>query len=540
MAEDPKNNTLSESEDGIFKDLLSDSRISSLNISEPQFDSFDVQSAIQEAKTVAKTPKNSRNPFGKRRSRSKTAEPAPVKEEPVQLKPAQPAETIETTVTIDETQEESAPVEREITLEEVLAGNFKDDVTEEEQIISIDQQPVPEPVIVHEPEPKPVKPDNKSEEVVLNEETLLQTPAVEEKAEEEVPPKPRTFAEILNSTRYQQNQQALEHLDLMEDSSLQNAFVDSQAVNEEFESEKNAQSSSVLITKQEPGASYIAQEEMSEEEPETVEIEEEITEKEKPLPKKGNKRGSKHKRNRNDVIDPDASIVDDYAYDEYQDKKHFFTSDYKQIEEYLAGESAQGYHYTHKDGNRYFFVKKKPRNYLYKVLYFADEPDDSYWEMLESEGWDRVDRSPSRHKRDAGWYILRHLQKEGDLPVDIPNEEEKYRYFSKLASSCRSTMLLLTIVMICSAIAIFLQYYFKGFIAVMIGSAILFAIALYFFVIYARMLTKARKQTSLLAARVRLSENNEQYQALRQAPRDQAYYQEPVEDDYDDYDDYEE
>lgn len=540
MAEDPKNNTLSESEDGIFKDLLSDSRISSLNISEPQFDSFDVQSAIQEAKTVAKTPNNSRNPFGKRRSRSKTAEPAPVKEEPVQLKPAQPAETIETTVTIDETQEESAPVEREITLEEVLAGNFKDDVTEEEQIISIDQQPVPEPVIVHEPEPKPVKPDNKSEEVVLNEETLLQTPAVEEKAEEEVPPKPRTFAEILNSTRYQQNQQALEHLDLMEDSSLQNAFVDSQAVNEEFESEKNAQSSSVLITKQEPGASYIAQEEMSEEEPETVEIEEEITEKEKPLPKKGNKRGSKHKRNRNDVIDPDASIVDDYAYDEYQDKKHFFTSDYKQIEEYLAGESAQGYHYTHKDGNRYFFVKKKPRNYLYKVLYFADEPDDSYWEMLESEGWDRVDRSPSRHKRDAGWYILRHLQKEGDLPVDIPNEEEKYRYFSKLASSCRSTMLLLTIVMICSAIAIFLQYYFKGFIAVMIGSAILFAIALYFFVIYARMLTKARKQTSLLAARVRLSENNEQYQALRQAPRDQAYYQEPVEDDYDDYDDYEE
>lgn len=540
MAEDPKNNTLSESEDGIFKDLLSDSRISSLNISEPQFDSFDVQSAIQEAKTVAKTPKNSRNPFGKRRSRSKTAEPAPVKEEPVQLKPAQPAETIETTVTIDETQEESAPVEREITLEEVLAGDFGDDVTEEEQIISINQQPVPEPVIVHEPEPKPVKPDNKSEEVVLNEETLLQTPAVEEKAEEEVPPKPRTFAEILNSTRYQQNQQALEHLDLMEDSSLQNAFVDSQAVNEEFESEKNAQSSSVLITKQEPGASYIAQEEMSEEEPETVEIEEEITEKEKPLPKKGNKRGSKHKRNRNDVIDPDASIVDDYAYDEYQDKKHFFTSDYKQIEEYLAGESAQGYHYTHKDGNRYFFVKKKPRNYLYKVLYFADEPDDSYWEMLESEGWDRVDRSPSRHKRDAGWYILRHLQKEGDLPVDIPNEEEKYRYFSKLASSCRSTMLLLTIVMICSAIAIFLQYYFKGFIAVMIGSAILFAIALYFFVIYARMLTKARKQTSLLAARVRLSENNEQYQALRQAPRDQAYYQEPVEDDYDDYDDYEE
>lgn len=112
---------------------------------------------------------------------------------------------------------------------------------------------------------------------------------------------------------------------------------------------------------------------------------------------------------------------------------------------------------------------------------------------------------------------MRNEKKPGQLPKDIENEEEKYRYFSKLSSSCRSTMFLLFIVMVCSAIAVFLQYYFKGYIAVMAASAVLFLIALWIFLVYARMLSKARKQASLLSARIRLAQNDPNYLALRHA-----------------------
>lgn len=71
--------------------------------------------------------------------------------------------------------------------------------------------------------------------------------------------------------------------------------------------------------------------------------------------------------------------------------------------------------------------------------------------------------------------------------------------------------------MVCSAIAVFLQYYFKGYVVVMAASALLFLIALWIFIVYGRMLTKARKQASLLSARIRLAQNDPNYLALRHA-----------------------
>lgn len=547
MAEDSKIKPISDTDEAIFKDLLHDSRVRALNINEPQFDSFDVQSAIQEAKTVSEEQKTSRSLFGKLSRRNKNAAAKEQKEnlfvEQAKSEVTKPIVSVDQAALESIEEETDDVLEREITLDELLAGDVtvkkqpatptlpQEDSTEEaEELLSMqeDEEPsfiqesltVQEPIFVHQAEKTNVEHEDADQQV------FVETAAIEETKEPEQP-KPRTFAEILNSSRYQQNQRAIENIDLMESSTTQT--FDSRMVNEAFESEKAAQSNSVFITKQE--ATFDQQEQFVQPEENVQEemmqpVEDSVEEME-PVEKR---RGRRNRKNQAQVIDPNASLVDDYAYDEYIDKKHFFTSDYKKIEEYLATESAQGFHFTRKEGNRYFFVKKKPRNYLYKVLYFANEPDESYWQMLEAQGWDRVDQTPSRHKRDAGWYILRHLQKEGDLPFDIPNEEEKYRYFSKLASSCRSTMLLLVFVMICSAASIALQYFFKGYLAVMIASAVLFAIALYIFMVYARMLSKARKQTSLLAARVRLSENNEQYQALQQSPQDAPYYEDEYED----------
>ncbi|MDE5758975.1 MAG: DUF2812 domain-containing protein, partial [Allobaculum sp.] len=204
----------------------------------------------------------------------------------------------------------------------------------------------------------------------------------------------------------------------------------------------------------------------------------------------------------------------DYHYDEYEDKKRFSTTDYKKVEEYLASESLNGFHFSRNDGRKYYFYKGKPHQYYYKVLYFTKAPDQKYWDDLAHHGWQLIDQSPSRHKKDAGWYIVRNEIHPGELPQDIDNDEEKRHYFARLASSCRSTLLLLFIVMVCCAGAIWLQYQFKGYLAVIIASAILFVITLWTFLVYLRMLTKARKQAALLSARMRLAKDD-QYQALQ-------------------------
>lgn len=219
------------------------------------------------------------------------------------------------------------------------------------------------------------------------------------------------------------------------------------------------------------------------------------------------------------VIDPEATLVDDYDYDEYEDKKRFLLSDYKKIEEYLEAQSLQGFHFTRLDGKKYYFYKGRPHNYYYQILYFAQEPEQEQWDAWQNEGWQNISQSESRHKKDAGWYIVRNELQPGELKKEIDNEEEKYRYFKKFSSSCRSTMFLLFVVMACCAVTAWLQYEFKGFIAVIIMSLVLFVIALYIFLVYARMLSKSRKQADLLAARIRLKENDPEWQKLQHPDR---------------------
>lgn len=223
-----------------------------------------------------------------------------------------------------------------------------------------------------------------------------------------------------------------------------------------------------------------------------------------------------------EVLDPGASLVDDYDYDEYEDRKRFLLSDYRKVEEYLRAQSAQGFHYTRHEGKKYYFYKGAPHNYYYKILYFTDEPKESDWEKLREQGWEHVNHTASRHKKDAGWYVVRSEPAQGELPKDIENEEEKARYFRKFAASCRSTMFLLFVVMFCCALSIVLQIEFKGFLAVIIASAILFVIALYTFLVYVRMQAKAKKQVSLLTARIRLKENDPQWQKIHHAAQTDA------------------
>lgn len=224
----------------------------------------------------------------------------------------------------------------------------------------------------------------------------------------------------------------------------------------------------------------------------------------------------------NIIIDPDASLVDDYHYDEYEDKKRFLLSDYRKIEDYLEAQSQQGFHYTRHEGKKYYFYKGRPHNYYYRILYFSKEPDAAQWQKWEDEGWQNISQQESRHKKDAGWYVLRNEKEAGELKADIDNEEEKYRYFRKFSSSCRSTMFLLFVVMACCAVTAWLQYEFKGFLAVIILSIVLFVIALYIFLVYARMLAKSKKQADLLAARIRLKENDPEWQKLHNPDRTDA------------------
>lgn len=431
-------------QDQIFRDLLSETRIAPLQIREPEFDSFDVQSVIQEAKATTKSSSRSLNPFGKR-SRKNKAKPAGI-------------------------------VEERFFTPKAAAPSKDGEYTSAAQAIAQNTT------------------QNQEDPSAQPRQTLSATPA----AVAPVQTKPRTFAEILNSTRYRENQQAIETLD----EALESQPEPDQASLPESD-KTSAESSRLSADKLE--SSNIPKASQAENEPASA-LEVQSVQKELGL---------------------SQDEAQELNYEEYEDKKHFSTTDYKKIEEYLASESAKGFHFLRADGSTYYFAKSSPRPYYYRVLYFGTDPGEQYWQDLETLGWKKMDIIPSRHKRDAGWTIVRNEKHtETELPKEIDNEEEKYRYFTKLSSSCRSTMFLLLFVMICSAAAIFLQYYFKGYMAVIIASGILFAVALWMFLVYARMLSKSRKQASLLSARMRLAENDPGYQALRQAGQSSAYAEE--------------
>lgn len=206
-----------------------------------------------------------------------------------------------------------------------------------------------------------------------------------------------------------------------------------------------------------------------------------------------------------EIIDPSASLVDDYDYDLYEDKKHYMLSDYPKIEEYLARQSKQGYHYVRHEGKHYYFHHGFPRNYYYQILYFAQEPVQAQWDNWEEKGWHLISRAPAKKKSEAGWFILRNEQQPGEFRQEIENEEEKYRFFRSYSNSCRSTMFLLFIVMVVCGIMAFLQYFYKGYPLGIAFALLLLAISLWVFLIYGRMLRKSNNEVRLLKARLRLA-----------------------------------
>lgn len=388
MADDLKNtNNSQENESSAFHDLLENSPISSLNISEPEFSSFDIDQAIANAREAAKTPSSGR--MARRSARPKVKNP--------QSKPA----------TFD---------------------------------------------------------------ALTNQETT-----------ESRKKAPTTYVELLNTDF------------LAEDAP---------------EVEADPFKASLIVSGQEEETPVIP---IQEEEPKKEEALFQVKEEETVQPDADEEEEDEEE----EVLDPGASLVDDYHYDEYEDSKRFLLSDYKKIEEYLKAQSAQGYHYVRHEGKKYYFIKGRPHQYYYRMLYFPTAPSEEQLMEWSDDGWRLIYNAPSRLRKDAGWFVMRNEKEEGELDKEIENEEEKQRYFRKFASSCRSTMFLLFIVMAICVVTCWLQYEFKGFLVVMAASAVLFVISLIMFIMYGRMMAKSRKQADLLAARVRLAKDNPEYQQMR-------------------------
>ena len=250
-----------------------------------------------------------------------------------------------------------------------------------------------------------------------------------------------------------------------------------------------------------------------------------------------------------DEIEP--SLEDQENYDEedlYVDKKRFLLSQYDKEEAYLEKNSKEGYHYVRNVGKKYFFVKEEPRNYYYSISYFVVEPSAHEWRKWEQDGWKLVSRVPSKKKQEAGWFVFRNELKNDELRKEIPNEEEKFKFFKKYSNSCRSTMFLFFICMAICACAAYLQYLFNGFIAVMISCSILFVISFIFFCMYGRMLASSKKKVRLLKARLRVREREENFKNEGLIDPDQSVEDldsqwdslEDEEDEDEDFDDYEE
>ncbi len=234
--------------------------------------------------------------------------------------------------------------------------------------------------------------------------------------------------------------------------------------------------------------------------------------------------------------DEDGEYYDDEP-DLFEDKKHFLLSQYPIIEDYLSEQSADGYHYVRHTGHKYYFTKGEPQKYYYSIDYFRQEPDNDQWRRLEADGWQLVSKAPARKKKEAGWFIFRHPEEAGEYPKVIDNEEEKYSFFRKYANSCRSTMFLVFICMVCCLITAFLQYEFQGYLWGIAVCAVLFVICLVVFLQYARMLKHAKKRARMLMARLRLKEQQKNRLEMESDEYDTSETEAQLESDWKDLED---
>lgn len=201
-------------------------------------------------------------------------------------------------------------------------------------------------------------------------------------------------------------------------------------------------------------------------------------------------------------------LYEDKDLELYEDKKRFLLSQYSIVEDYLHEQSMDGYHFVRHEGKKYYFIEGEPKNYYYSIDYFRDEPSEDQWELWEREGWKLISKEPGKRKKDAGWFIFRNYQKEGEYKKEIDNDSEKYRFFKKYSNSCRSTLFLIFICMFCCIITAFLQYKFKGYLWGIAICLVVFLLSFIFFIAYLRILRHSKKRVRLLKARLRVKESN--------------------------------
>lgn len=206
-----------------------------------------------------------------------------------------------------------------------------------------------------------------------------------------------------------------------------------------------------------------------------------------------------------DVYDNDdeEDTEDDNLYEE---RKSFLYAEYPKIENYLQRKSNEGYHFVRHEGKKYYFRKGQPKTYYYSMNYFVDEPDADQWRQWEADGWKLVSKSDGKKKSDAGWFTFRNEEEDGEYRKEIDNDSEKFSFFKKYSSSCRSTMFLVFICMACCVVTGLLQVYFQGYLAGIALCAGLFLISFIVFCMYGRMLRKSKKRARELKSKLRVKE----------------------------------
>lgn len=206
-----------------------------------------------------------------------------------------------------------------------------------------------------------------------------------------------------------------------------------------------------------------------------------------------------------DVYDNDdeEDTEDDNLYEE---RKKFLYAEYPKIEQYLQDKSSEGYHFVRHEGKKYFFRKGQPKTYYYSMNYFVNEPDADQWRQWEADGWKLVSKSDGKKKSDAGWFTFRNEEEDGEYRKEIDNDSEKFSFFKKYSSSCRSTMFLVFICMACCVVTGLLQVYFQGYLAGIALCAGLFLISFIVFCMYGRMLRKSKKRARELKSKLRVKE----------------------------------
>lgn len=207
-----------------------------------------------------------------------------------------------------------------------------------------------------------------------------------------------------------------------------------------------------------------------------------------------------------DVYDNDDEEEDTEDDNLYEERKSFLYAEYPKIEQYLQDKSSEGYHFVRHEGKKYFFRKGQPKTYYYSMNYFVDEPDADQWRQWEADGWKLVSKSDGKKKSDAGWFTFRNEEEDGEYRKEIDNDSEKFSFFKKYSSSCRSTMFLVFICMACCVVTGLLQVYFQGYLAGIALCAGLFLISFIVFCMYGRMLRKSKKRARELKSKLRVKE----------------------------------